>query len=139
MCLFVAGVIDPANAEARGADLDQLAGEAVATKPAYGNPTSLAQLVRARVHFFGGACVIDPKRADVATAVSTIDESAYTASLDFYGAYHVPFFATWAVCEHAAWLAARGNRDAAIALLRPFAERAPNRTWLRDWLQAHAQ
>ncbi len=47
-CLFVAGVIDPANAEPIAAQLDALAAAATPTAPAYGAPRSLAALVRAR-------------------------------------------------------------------------------------------
>ena len=58
------------------------------------------------------------------------DPAAYGAPLDFYAAYHVPFFATWAVCERAAALAATGDRAGARALLESYARRAPNRAWL---------
>lgn len=134
MCLFVAGIIDPAHSDPIAAQLDDLAFQAQPTHPAYGSPTSLARLVRARIHFFGGGCVIDPTRADVATPPSAIDEARYTAPLDFYGAYHVPFFATYALCERAALLASEGDRAGARALLEPVAKRAPNRTWLLDAL-----
>ncbi|HEY1546292.1 MAG TPA: serine/threonine-protein kinase [Kofleriaceae bacterium] len=124
-CLFVAGVLDPAHADAIAAQLDELAAKATPTDPAYGSPKSLAQLVRARAQFFAGGCVVDavPVKANV-------DEAAYTAPVDFYAAYHVPFFATYAICEHAALLAITGDRAAADALLAPVASRAPNRGWL---------
>ena len=135
MCLFVAGVIDPANADAIAAQLDALAATAVETKPAYGAPASLAALVRARAHFFGGGCVVDPSREPAVTGA--VDEAAYSAPLDFYGAYHIPMFATWALCEHAALLASRGDRAGAAGLLDPVATRAPNRTWLLDALKRY--
>ncbi len=131
-CLFVAGVIDPAHAEDIATQLDALAADATPTRPAYGSPAALATLVRARATFFGGGCVVDPQRADVATPAGTVDETAYAVPLDFYAAYHVPFFATWAICERAALRAARGDREGAARLLEPVATRAPGRTWLLD-------
>ncbi len=122
-CLFVAGVIDPANAEAIASQLDALAAEATDAHPAYGAPASLATLVRARAKFFGGACL-------VAGTGGTGRPTDYEVPVDFYAAYHVPFFATWAVCEHAALLASEGDKAGARALLEPVATRAPNRTWL---------
>ncbi|HEY0254249.1 MAG TPA: hypothetical protein VGC41_22125, partial [Kofleriaceae bacterium] len=125
MCLFVAGVVTPALAPDAAAQLDELAAAATPTKPAYGAPASLAKLLRARVKFFGGACVGqgggDPK---------DLDENVYTVKLDFYGAYHVPLFASYQVCEHAALLAARGDKEGARALLDAVAKKAPGRTWL---------
>jgi serine/threonine protein kinase/tetratricopeptide (TPR) repeat protein len=129
-CLFVAGVIEPARAEDAAHQLDELAADATETQPAYGNPAALATLVRARASFFGGACVVDAKRADAAVIPTEVDESAYTAPLDFYAAYHLPYFATWAVCEHAALLAHRGDRDGAQQILRDVAARAPGRAWI---------
>ena len=128
-CLFIAGVLDPAHATQIASQLDALAAEATPTKPAYGAPASLAALVRARATFFGGACVLsaDPVAA---TADAKLD-AAYTAPLDFYAAYHVPFFATWALCERAALEAATGNKAGASALLDAAAAKAPNRTWLK--------
>jgi serine/threonine protein kinase len=134
-CLFVAGVIDPARAAAIAGELAALARTATDAHPAYGAPGALAQLVRARARFFGGGCVVDPARADAAVPAQparSID--AYVAPVDFYAAYHLPFFATWQVCEHAALLAAGGDLAAAAALLRPVAERAPARRWLLDTL-----
>ncbi len=125
-CLFVAGVLDPAHAAAIAGQLDELAAaKATPTDPAYGAPGSLARLVRARATFFAGGCLVDAVPAD-----ANVDEAVYTAPLDFYAAYHVPFFATYAVCEHAALLAAKGDRAAAEAVLAPVATRAPNRGWL---------
>jgi hypothetical protein len=123
-CLWVAGVIDPAHAEEIAQQLDALAAEAVPTKPAYGYPASLAALVRARGKFFGGGCVVD------AMPAAAIDPSAFHVPLDFPAAYHVPFYATWAVCEEAADLGARGDKSAAARLLEPVATKAPGRTWL---------
>jgi tetratricopeptide (TPR) repeat protein len=136
-CLFMAGVIDPTQADAFAAELDTLAGEAMPTKPAYGAPSSLAALLRARTQFFGGACVIDPARADVATPLGAIDDKAYDVPLDFYASYHVPFFATWSVCERAALRAARGDKAGARALLEPIANRAPNRSWITATVQRY--
>ena len=127
-CLFVAGVLDPVDAEGIATQLDALAAAAVPTKPAYGAPTSLAALVRARAHFFGGGCVVDPKRDTPVTGA--VVESAYSMPLDFYGAYHLPLFSTYALCEHAAVLASHNDRAGAAALLQPVATRAPNRDWL---------
>src|SRR5690606_24982826 len=110
-CLFVAGVIEPARAGEVAAELDALAAAATAVRPAYGAPGALAALVRARAASFGGACLVDPARPDVAPpSPAPPDPEAYAAPIDFYAAYHVPFFATWAVCERAAALAATGDR-----------------------------
>ncbi|MEO7095928.1 MAG: hypothetical protein ABI175_21890, partial [Polyangiales bacterium] len=128
-CLFVAGVLDPAHATKIAAELDALAAEATPTKPAYGAPGSLAGLVRARATFFAGGCVL-PADPQAATADPKL-EAAYTAPLDFYAAYHVPFFTTWALCERAALKAANGDRAGAAALLDAAAAKAPNRTWLK--------
>ncbi|MBV8758544.1 MAG: serine/threonine protein kinase [Deltaproteobacteria bacterium] len=124
-CLFVAGVLDPTGRAA--AQLDALAAEATDLHPAYGNPTALAALVRARAHFFGGACVTTPDPS----LDGAVDAAAYDQPLDFFAAYHIPFFATWAVCEHAALLAARGDKRRAVELLRSVTDKAPNRAWLR--------
>jgi tetratricopeptide (TPR) repeat protein len=121
-CLWVAGMLDPAGPAA--AELDGLARE----DAPYGAPASLAALVRAREHFFGGGCVIDPTREPPGDGAA--DASAYALPLDFYAAYHLPFFATWSPCEHAALLAAHGDAAAAAAVLEPIAARAPVRTWL---------
>ncbi len=129
-CLFVAGIVEPSRAEEIAQQLDALAAASTPTMPAYGSPASLAQLVRARAHFFGGGCVVDPARGDVATPPGAIDAAVYRAPVDFYATYHVPFFQTWAVCEEAALLASTGDRVGAAALLRPVADRAPGRTWL---------
>jgi hypothetical protein len=93
--------------------------------------------VRARVQFFGGACIIDPARRAAATANATVDESAYAMQVDFYAAYHVPYFATWALCERAALLASRGKAREAAALLEPVAARAPGRDWLVTTLRVY--
>ena len=122
-CLFVAGAIDPEHAETIAMQLDALAAEASAARPAYGAPRALATLVRARSQFFGGACM-------VAGTGGHGRASDYAVPVDFYAAYHVPFFATWAVCEHAALLAHDGDIAGAHALLGPVATRAPNRAWL---------
>jgi serine/threonine protein kinase len=135
-CLFVAGVVDPSRAEVVEQELARLAADASAARPAYGSPTSLARLVRARARFFGGACVVDPKRPDAATT-GAADPSDYDVPLDFYAAYHVPFFATWAVCEHAAALAARGDGRAAVDLLEQVSARAPNRTWIETAIKRY--
>jgi hypothetical protein len=99
--------------------------------PAYGMPRSLAALVRARATFFGGACVAAADRT------GDVDEAAYTGPQDFYAVYHVPFFASWAVCERAALHAQHGDRAGAGALLKTIAERAPNRSWLLKALQRY--
>jgi len=131
-CLFVAGVIDPAHAEAIARELDGLVAAATPARPAYGAPASLAGLVRARARFFGGGCFRTGDGVNSDNSGREIDQlvAAYTAPLDFYAAYHVPFFATWAMCERAALVAASGDRAGAIKLLEPVATRAPNRTWL---------
>lgn len=126
MCLFVAGVVTPALATDVAAKLDQLAAAATPTRPAYGSPASLATLVRARATFFGGACV---RKGDGDAA--GVDEDAYAVKLDFYGAYHVPLFASYQTCEHAAWKAARGDKAGAAAVLDA-AKKAPGRTWLEQ-------
>jgi tetratricopeptide (TPR) repeat protein/predicted Ser/Thr protein kinase len=125
-CLFVAGVVDPSQAAQVTAQLDALASD---PRAPYGAPASLAKLVRARTSYFGGGCIVPPQTTPPPADAASLTV-AYTASLDFYAAYHVPFFSTWAVCEHAALLAAQGDLRGADALLRPVAERAPNRSWL---------
>jgi serine/threonine protein kinase len=135
-CLFVAGVVDPSRVDIVEQELARLAADASAARPAYGSPTSLARLVRARARFFGGACVVDPKRPDVATT-GAADPADYDVPLDFYAAYHVPFFATWAVCEHAAALASRGDARAAVDLLEQVAARAPDRTWIETAIKRY--
>jgi tetratricopeptide (TPR) repeat protein len=127
-CLFVTGLIEPERAEEIAAALEKLADEAVPTKPAYGAPRSLAAWVRARARFFGGGCVVDVAPTGAA------DESAYTMPPDFYSAYHIPFMATWAVCEQAALRVSKGDKAGAAALLEPIEKRAPNRTWLQNAL-----
>jgi len=57
--------------------------------------------------------------------------------LDFYAAYHVPFFATWQVCERAAALGAAGDRAGARAALAEVAARAPNRRWVEQAAAAY--
>jgi tetratricopeptide (TPR) repeat protein len=125
-CLFVAGALDPSRAGELADQLDALAASASDAMPAYGAPRALAQLLRARGEFFGGACVI----ATEAARPGAVSDASYDVPLDFYAAYHVPFFATWAICERAALRAANGDRAGAAALLAPVAERAPNRRWL---------
>jgi tetratricopeptide (TPR) repeat protein len=127
-CLFVAGAIDPARAEDLAGELDRLAASASETNPAYGTPASLAALLRARARFFAGACILDAPLP--AAPPAAFDGAAYALPVDFYAAYHVPFVATWSVCERAALLAARGDRAGAVELLRPIAERAPGRRWI---------
>jgi len=130
-CLFVAGIVDPSQAELVAGQLDALAALATDAQPAYGSPHALAQLVRARAQFFGGACLVAAHPDAPADAAALL--AAYAAPVDFYAAYHVPFFATWQLCEHAALLS-RTDRAAAFALLQPAATRAPHRTWLVDTL-----
>jgi len=137
-CLFVAGVVEPARALEVAGQLDALAAEATDRQPAYGAPASLAQLLRARAVFFGGACLVVPARVDVGPITrGEPPEASYAGPVDFYAAYHVPFFATWALCEHAAWLAARGQRSAAVGLLQAAVSRAPHRDWLISAMKAY--
>jgi serine/threonine protein kinase len=131
-CLFVAAVVDPALAEVAAAELDGLAATASAIDPAYGEPAQLAALARARTRFFGGGCLVPPPPAplpagDVAAALDAV----YRGPVDFYAAYHVPFFATWATCERAALLAGH-DRPRARTLLQATADRGPGRWWLLD-------
>ncbi|MCW5800878.1 MAG: protein kinase [Deltaproteobacteria bacterium] len=137
VCLFVAGVVDPRRGEEAAKLLDALAAEASDPRPAYGSPASLARLVRARLAFFGGACLVDPARPDVAPLhPSDVSEEAFTQDVDFYGAYHVPFFASWALCERAALLASHGQRLAAKALLERAIARGAHRTWLANAMKS---
>jgi serine/threonine protein kinase/tetratricopeptide (TPR) repeat protein len=134
-CLFVAGIVDPERAEEIASQLDALADDATDARPAYGSPSSLAKLVRARATFFAGACVVDPARADIKPPhLGAPIAEAYTTPLDFFAAYHVPFFSTWALCERAA---ATGDRTKAREILEPAANRAPNRKWLLDTLKRY--
>ncbi|MBA3465629.1 MAG: protein kinase [Deltaproteobacteria bacterium] len=125
-CLFIAGVLEPARAAEIASQLDGLAAEATPERPAYGAPMSLGGLVRARASFFGGACILPPETMPADPKL----EAAFAAPLDFYAAYHVPFFTSWALCERAALKAALGDRAAAAELLDAAAAKAPNRTWL---------
>jgi tetratricopeptide (TPR) repeat protein len=127
-CLWVAGIIDPSGPAA--AQLDTLAAEADEQHPAYGNPTELAALVRARARFFGGGCVVASESPVVRAADFPGLEPAYALPLDFYATYHLPFFATYALCEHAELLYVIGREQEALSLLTPVANRAPNRTSL---------
>ncbi len=132
-CLFVAGIVDPGSASAIADQLEALAAEATELRPAYGAPSSLAKLLRARATFFGGGCIVDPEASISATMRAdrrTLDPAIYDVWLDFYAAYHIPFFATYASCEKAAVLAAKGDRAGARKLLTELAERGNNRTWL---------
>ena len=133
-CLFVAALADPASAEPIAHELDVLAAEATPARPAYGAPASLASLVRARARFFGGGCILPAEPA--ATAPDAKLVAAYDVPLDFYAAYHVPFFATYAACEKAAVLAARGDRAAAAKVLEPFDQRA-RRSWITTTLAGY--
>ena len=133
-CLFVAGVVEPARAEAMAAALDALAAEATPALPAYGAPRALAALVRARAKFFAGACVM-PGSGQPDPALAT----TYDVPLDFYAAYHIPYVATWAVCERAGLAAATGDRAAAVEILEPVATRAPNRGWLLARLKTYRE
>ncbi len=133
-CLFVAGVVDPANAEPIAAQLDELAAAATPTAPAYGSPHSLAALVRARAAFFGGGCVVTGTGF---SDRSKLDEAVYALPVDFFAAYHVPFFATWQLCEFAAVLAAEGNRDLAAATLRGSPDHSASRPWIAKTLQRY--
>jgi len=136
-CLFVAGVIDPHQADAAARELDALAADATDLHPAYGQPASLAALVRARAHFFAGGCLRrDPDPQPPLPAAAELD-AAYAAPRDFYATYHVPFFLTYADCEAAALAAARGDRARAVRLLAPHAR--PGRWWLDDDLAAYRQ
>jgi serine/threonine protein kinase len=138
-CLFVAGALDPTRTEAAAAELDALARAASDIAPAYGAPAQLARLLRVRAVFFGGACVVaaSPPVAPVEAAAAAALDEALAGELDFYASYHVPFFATWQVCERAALAAATGDKARAASLLGPVAERAPGRTWLLDDLAAY--
>jgi len=133
-CLFVAGVIDQDLTEQAATELDALAAEATPARPAYGAPASLAKLVRASARFFGGACVLPPPPPDPRGLTDPTLPAVYGTPLDFYAAYHVPFFATWAVCERASLLAANGDLAGAANLLRTVADKAPNRAWLETTL-----
>ncbi|MGE0396528.1 MAG: protein kinase [Kofleriaceae bacterium] len=114
-CLFVAGIALPSRAEEIARELDSLAAEATPARPAYGAPHALASLVRARARFFGGACVLE--RDPPPTPLPEI-ASSYVVPVDFYAAYHVPFFATWVTCERAAYEWASGRREMAVRELR---------------------
>ncbi len=131
-CVFVAGLAVPTNADAIAAQLEALAAAATAVEPAYGSPASLASLVRARQQFFGGGCVITAPPPS--TPPSSTLLSSYDVPVDFYAAYHVPFFATYAVCEKAAALAALGDSDGAVRALKG-AMKAPGRLWLENQIE----
>jgi hypothetical protein len=124
-----AGVVDPGSAETIASQLEALAAEATDLRPAYGAPRSLATLARTRAKFFGGGCIVEPE-PDPRGDHGKLDPAAYDVPLDFYAAYHVPFFATYAACEKAAYLAATGDRPGARKLLTSIADRGKNRTWL---------
>ncbi len=133
-CLFVAGVIEPERAVGIADQLDRLAAEATPQHPAYGAPASLAALLRIRAKFFGGGCIVSPPPPSplmVGDTRPALDLASFDVPLDFYAAYHVPFFATWATCEKAAFLAAGGDRAGARKLLIE-AARGTHRPWLLD-------
>jgi serine/threonine protein kinase len=134
-CLFVAGVVGTPDENARAAAaLDALAAESTDIHPAYGEPASLAALVRARTKFFGGACVRDvptPMTIDDATAAELA--RAYAMPRDFFASYHVPFFVTWADCEAASLAMVRGDNARARTLLTSHT-RAPGRWWIESEL-----
>ncbi len=139
-CLFVAAVIAPPGdprIEQALHELDALAAAATPTRPAYGSPSALAALVRAHQRFDGGGCLVPrpPPSPDQAAAAPAIERDL-AAPIDFYAAYHVPFFATWAICERA-WLAAStGDAARGLSLLQPVATRARGRWWLDDDVKA---
>jgi serine/threonine protein kinase/tetratricopeptide (TPR) repeat protein len=143
-CLFVAAVIapdqDPRIDIARG-QLDSLAAAATPTRPAYGDPAALASLIRARQQFTSNGCLRPrppPRQPVIDPAVAAAIERDLAVSIDFYASYHLPFFATWAICERA-WLAhTTGDRARAHALLTAVASLAPGRWWLVDDLASMA-
>ena len=118
----------PPRATEAATQLDALASAATDTKPAYGAPAALATLVRASTTYLGGGCVHPPTGTPDAKLAADLAK----LPVDFYAAYHVPFFATWIPCERAAILAATGDVAGARALLEPIAKRAPNRTWIES-------
>ena len=126
-CLFVAGIMHADASAPAIAQLEQLAAAATPTAPAYGAPASLAKLVQVAQKFSAGGCVLPVGARDP----TGIDEHVYDVKVDFYGAYHVPFFATYGLCEHAALLNAHGDERGAAALLTAVKQKAPGRTWLR--------
>ena len=128
MCLFVAGLLSHDASGKAIAALEQLAADATPTRPAYGSPASLAKLVAVAQQFEAGGCVLPPQPVGQPEG---IDERVYDVKADFYGAYHVPFFATYAVCEHAALLQARGDTQGAQQVLDAVRKKAPGRAWLR--------
>ncbi len=137
-CLFVAGVVAPADdprvAAAIG-ELDALAAAATPTRPAYGAPASLAALLRARQRFTADGCLRSRPSPRDAHDATKLDRDL-AGPIDFYASYHVPFFSTWAICERA-WLAfAVGDVPGARSLLRSVVSRAPGRWWLDDDLAA---
>ena len=71
-----------------------------------------------------------PERASPTSGVA--DPSTYDVPLDFYATYHLPYFSTWQVCERAALMAARGDRDAATRVLEAVKTKAPGRHWVSD-------
>jgi serine/threonine protein kinase/Tfp pilus assembly protein PilF len=133
VCLFAAGIADSANTETIAQALDALDVSATAPQPAYGAPASLAMLVRARGQFFGGGCVIPVSPPSVPPPDTLL--SSYDTPLDFYAAYHVPFFATYAVCERAAALAAQGDKQGARQTIEAVNRKAPGRSWLRNSIE----
>jgi tetratricopeptide (TPR) repeat protein len=135
-CLFVAAVVLPAGdpqIDVARAQLEALAAAVTPTRPPYGAPAALAALVRAHQAFTAGGCIgpRPPPPAELAAFAPQVERDL-SVPLDFYAGYHVPFFATWAVCERA-WLARyTGDVDRARALLHPVATRASGRWWLAD-------
>ena len=133
-CLFVAGVVAPAGDPRVGqaiAELDALAAAATPTRPAYGAPASLAAILRARQRFTADGC-LRPRTAAPEALDAPKLERELAGPVDFYAAYHVPFFSTWAICERA-WLSfSVGDRPGARSLLQSVVRRAPGRWWLED-------
>ena len=124
-CLFVAGAIDPDRAEPAARELDRLAADATPLHPAYGAPASLAALLRARVQFFGGACIAAADRDDAAH----VDPAAYDSAARLLRRLSPPVLRDLGGVRARRAAARRGDRAAAAAVLAPIAARA-HRPWL---------
>ena len=98
-CLWVAGTIWPEKTDIAIAELDKLASAGTKLRPAYGSPTSLANLLRARQLRFSGACKRTPEPKELSEESERKRAELLGGPPDFYATYHIPFFADYAKCE----------------------------------------
>ncbi len=125
-CLWVAGVISPERIPEILVELERLEAAGTDITPPYGFPDHLANLLRARQLFFGGGCLAAV--AEEAAPAHPAEVARLLASSgDFYAAYHLPFFSTYALCEQSALARSVADPARAQSLTAPFATRPGHR------------